>query len=176
MTETSTDAHDPNAVGDKRLVVAISSRALFDLGDSHALFEREGLDAYRAFQIEHEDDILKPGVAFPLVQKLLGLNRLAGDVPPVEVILLSRNSGDTGLRIFNAIQHYGLEISRAAFTSGAPDVRLHRAVHGRLVPVGQRRGCGSRTGRRGSGGHHSAQRCARRGPANSCASPSMAMR
>src|SRR3546814_6412694 len=59
-------------------------------------------------------------VAFPLVQKLLGLNKLAGDVPPVEVILLSRNSGDTGLRIFNAIQHYGLEISRAAFTSGAP--------------------------------------------------------
>lgn len=116
----STDAHDPAAASDQRLVVAISSRALFDLGDSHALFERDGLDAYRAFQIDHENGILKPGVAFPLVQKLLGLNKLAGDVPPVEVILLSRNSGDTGLRIFNAIQHYGLEISRAAFTSGAP--------------------------------------------------------
>jgi len=103
--------HDPVSTTDNRLVVAISSRALFDLGDSHALFERDGLDAYRAFQIEHEEDILRPGVAFPLVQKLLGLNKLAGDVPPVEVILLSRNSGDTGLRIFNAIQHYGLEIS-----------------------------------------------------------------
>ena len=120
MTTFPVDAHDPAAVGDNRLVVAISSRALFDLGDSHALFERDGLDAYRSFQIDHENDILQPGVAFPLVQKLLGLNKLAGDVPPVEVILLSRNSGDTGLRIFNAIQHYGLEISRAAFTSGAP--------------------------------------------------------
>jgi len=58
--------------------------------------------------------------AFPLVQKLLGLNKLAGDVPPVEVILLSRNSGDTGLRIFNAIQHYGLGIIRATFTAGEP--------------------------------------------------------
>ncbi len=120
MNTTTGNAHDARAAGDNRLVVAISSRALFDLGDSHSLFERDGLDAYRQFQIEHENDLLKPGVAFPLVQKLLGLNRLGANVPPVEVILLSRNSGDTGLRIFNAIQHYGLEISRAAFTSGAP--------------------------------------------------------
>lgn len=105
---------------DERLVVGISSRALFDLGDSHELYEREGLDAYRQYQIDHENEVLAPGVAFPLVTKLLALNRLAGDVPPVEIILLSRNSGDTGLRIFNAIQHYGLDISRAAFTSGAP--------------------------------------------------------
>ena len=120
MTLPASGAHDPAALGDNHLIVAISSRALFDLADSHALFQRDGLDAYRSFQIAHEDDILQPGVAFPLVQKLLGLNRLAGAVPAVEVILLSRNSGDTGLRIFNAIQHYGLQISRAAFTSGAP--------------------------------------------------------
>jgi 5'-nucleotidase len=120
MSTPTPPVHDPAALADNRLVVAISSRALFDLADSHALFQRDGLDAYRSFQIAHEEDILKPGVAFPLVQKLLGLNKLAGAVPPVEVILLSRNSGDTGLRIFNAIQHYGLEISRAAFTSGAP--------------------------------------------------------
>ena len=116
----STNAHAEASVRDNRLVVAISSRALFDMGSSHDLFEKEGLDAYRAFQIEHENELLKPGVAFPLVQKLLDLNKLSGDVPAVEVILLSRNSGDTGLRIFNAIQHYGLGISRAAFTSGAP--------------------------------------------------------
>ena len=107
----------------KPLVVAISSRALFDLNDSHNLFEREGLDAYRAYQIEHEEEVLKKGVAFPVVEKLLALNDLlphaARDVPPVEVVLLSRNSSDTGLRIFNAIEHYHLQISRAAFTSGA---------------------------------------------------------
>ena len=114
------NAHAPVSVNDNVLTVAISSRALFDLSDSHALFEREGLDAYRAWQIQHENDVLQPGVAFPLTQKLLGLNRLAPISPRVEVILLSRNSGDTGLRIFNSIQHFGLDISRAAFTSGAP--------------------------------------------------------
>jgi len=114
------NAHDPHAAADDRLVVAISSRALFDLGESHALFERAGLEAYRQFQIAHEDEVLAPGVAFPLAQKLLRLNTLAPTAPRVEVILLSRNSGDTGLRIFNSIQHYGMEIVRAAFTSGAP--------------------------------------------------------
>lgn len=103
-----------------KLVVAISSRALFDLGDSHELFERQGLDEYARYQIAHEDELLAPGIAFPLVQKLLRLNVLAPEAPRVEVILLSRNSADTGLRIFNAIEHYGLDIVRAAFTNGAP--------------------------------------------------------
>ena len=104
---------------DRRLVVAISSRALFDLGESHELFEHDGLDAYRRYQIAREDEVLAPGIAFPLVQKLLRLNAISDATPRVEVILLSRNSGDTGLRIFNSIEHYGLEIVRAAFTSGA---------------------------------------------------------
>jgi len=106
-------------LNDNRLVVAISSRALFDLGDSHALFESEGLDAYREFQMAHENDLLAPGIAFPLVQKLLRLNDPAPAPPRVEVILLSRNSADTGLRIFNSIEHFGLDIARAVFTSGA---------------------------------------------------------
>ena len=100
------------------LVVAISSRALFDLEESHRVFTAEGLDAYSRYQREHEDNRLEPGVAFPLVQKLLRLN---ADIAAkrVEVILLSHNSADTGLRIFNSIQHYGLDITRAAFTNGA---------------------------------------------------------
>ena len=103
------------------LIVAISSRALFDLEDSHALFEREGLDAYASFQRLHEDDLLSPGIAFPLVRKLLALNVGApAEAPRVEVILISRNSADTGLRIFNSIEHHGLAIRRAAFSNGAP--------------------------------------------------------
>jgi 5'-nucleotidase len=103
------------------LIVAISSRALFDLEDSHVLFEREGLEAYARFQRLHEDDLLSPGIAFPLVRKLLALNVGAPhEAPRVEVILISRNSADTGLRIFNSIEHHGLAIRRAAFSNGAP--------------------------------------------------------
>ncbi|MCD7097078.1 5'-nucleotidase [Stenotrophomonas sp. MMGLT7] len=101
------------------LTVAVTSRALFDLEEGHALFERDGVDAYADYQREHEDDILEPGIAFPVVRKLLALNEGApADAPRVEVILLSRNSADTGLRIFNSIEHYGLGIVRATFTSG----------------------------------------------------------
>ena len=109
----------PANTGDEKLIVAITSRALFDLSESHGLFEREGVDAYGAYQMQHENDLLEPGIAFPLVRKLLKLNQAPPAAPSVEVILLSRNSADTGLRIFNSIEHYGLDISRAAFTSGA---------------------------------------------------------
>ena len=103
------------------LTIAISSRALFDLEDSHALFEKEGIEPYAEHQRSREDDVLEPGMAFPLVRKLLALNDDApAEAPRVEVILLSRNSADTGLRIFNSIQHHGLAISRATFTSGEP--------------------------------------------------------
>jgi 5'-nucleotidase len=105
----------------QKLVVAISSRALFDLEDSHDLFEREGLLAYQKFQRDREDEPLERGIAFPLVQKLLALNKHGHpNLPTIEVILLSRNSSDTGLRIFNSIERYGLEIVRAAFTNGSP--------------------------------------------------------
>ncbi|NUO74496.1 MAG: 5'-nucleotidase [Lysobacter sp.] len=103
------------------LIVAISSRTLFDMEESHLLFEREGLDAYASFQRQHEDDLLAPGIAFPLVRKLLALNEGAPpEAPRVEVILISRNSADSGLRIFNSIAHHGLSIKRAAFSNGAP--------------------------------------------------------
>ncbi len=112
----------PKGYGNK-LVIAISSRALFNLDDSHQVYEKEGLEAFADYQIEHENTVLKPGDAFPLVQKLLRINdRLEGD-KRVEVILLSRNSADTGLRVFNSIEHYGLSISRAAFCSGKSPYR-----------------------------------------------------
>ncbi|MCC5885936.1 MAG: 5'-nucleotidase [Gammaproteobacteria bacterium] len=112
----------PTSLADK-LVVAISSRALFDLDASNRVFEEEGVAAYRQYQIEHEDEVLAPGDAFPLVRKLLRLNDLLSERQPVEVILLSRNTADTGLRIFNSIQHHGLNIARAAFCGGGNPYR-----------------------------------------------------
>ena len=103
---------------DDKLVIAISSRALFNLDESHRVYQDEGLDAYSAYQIEREDQPLDPGEAFPLVHKLLRLNERLGGESQVEVVLLSRNSADTGLRVFNSIEHYGLSIKRAAFCGG----------------------------------------------------------
>ncbi|MBA6412339.1 5'-nucleotidase [Parahaliea sp. F7430] len=112
---------------DNKLVIAISSRALFNLDDSHSVFEQEGLEAFSAYQIAREDEPLQPGEAFPLVQKMLRLNELLGDEAQVEVVLLSRNSADTGLRVFNSIQHYELPITRAAFCGGESPWRYIRA-------------------------------------------------
>ena len=103
---------------DGKLVVAISSRALFNLDEGHEVYEREGLAAYCRHQIEHENEVLERGVAFDMARKLLALNDTGPDSTKVEVILMSRNSADTGLRIFNSIEHYQLNIQRAAFTNG----------------------------------------------------------
>lgn len=114
-----------------KLVVAISSRALFDLSDSHKIFEEQGLDAYRNYQIEREDMVLSKGDAYVFVEKLLHINELL-DEQRVEIILLSRNSADTGLRVFNSVQHYGLAISRAAFCSGESPYRYVNAFGSHL--------------------------------------------
>lgn len=110
-----------------KLVIAISSRALFNLDASHQVYESHGLDAYSDYQIAREEEPLEPGEAFPMVQKFLRLNDRLGDSGGVEVVLLSRNSADTGLRVFNSIQHYGLDISRAAFCGGESPWRYIQA-------------------------------------------------
>lgn len=106
----------------QQLVIAVSSRALFDLEEAHEIYQDKGIESYCQYQVERENEILKEGVAFPLVKKLLALNNDT-DVPRVEVILLSRNSADTGLRVFNSIEHYGLDMTRAAFSSGQSPYR-----------------------------------------------------
>ena len=113
------------------LIIAISSRALFDMSESHRVYEEEGLDAYQNYQITREDEPLEPGEAFSLVKKVLGLNELLEE-SPVEVILLSRNSADTGLRVFNSIQHYQLDITRAAFSGGDSPYRYISAFNSHL--------------------------------------------
>lgn len=97
----------------KLLCVGISSRALFHLEDESRIYERLGLAAYREYQIANESEILRPGTAFQLIKGLLALN--TPDQRVVEVIVVSRNNPETGLRIFNSIAHYGLDITRAAF-------------------------------------------------------------
>ena len=101
------------------LVIGISSRALFDLEAENRIFETQGLKAYEEYQVLHEKDILPKGPAFPLVRAFLELNKLQPE-RLVEVIVMSRNSPNTSLRIFNSIDHYGLDVTRAALSGGAP--------------------------------------------------------
>lgn len=101
---------------DGKLVVGISSRALFNLEQENKIFEEKGLEAYIKYQEEHENDILKPGPAFPLVKALHNLN--CGEKKLTEIIIMSKNNTSTSMRIFNSIKHYGLDITRAALVSG----------------------------------------------------------
>lgn len=110
------------------LVVGISSRALFDLRREDALFVSAGLDAYRAEQLRCEEDILPPGTGFPLAQAVLALNT-PGAPRRAEVVVMSRNSTETSLRIFNSIRHYELDITRAALSGGAPLAPYLKAFH-----------------------------------------------
>ena len=114
-----------------KLVISISSRALFDLSESHRIFQEQGLQAYSEYQVEREDTALPKGDAFPFVEKLLRINELLGE-PRVDIVLLSRNSADTGLRVFNSVQHYGLNITRAAFCGGQSPYRYVNAFGSHL--------------------------------------------
>ena len=116
----------PQAADEAFLTVAISSRALFDLDASDAVYREQGLEAYRHYQIKHENEPLEPGPGFPFVAKLLHINQLLG-ARRVDIVLLSRNSADTGLRVFNSIAKHDLKIVRAAFSSGASPYRYAQA-------------------------------------------------
>lgn len=111
------------------LVIGISSRALFDLEEENKIYEEEGLDAYIKYQIENEQKILQPGVGFELIKAFLRLNDLKKEKRLVEVIIMSRNSPDTSLRIFNSIEKYGLDITRAALTGGASAAPYLQSFH-----------------------------------------------
>ncbi len=100
-----------------QLVVAISSRALFDFEEENRLFEAGDDRAYMQLQLQRLEQPAPPGVAFPLVRKLLAFNDAA---PRVEVVMLSRNDPASGLRVFRSAQHYGLKLERGVFTRGRP--------------------------------------------------------
>jgi 5'-nucleotidase len=101
------------------LVIGISSRALFDLERENKIFEQEGLDAYARYQTDNESRVLEPGTAFALVEAFLKLNEKLGE-HLVEVVIMSQNNPQTGLRVMNSIDFYNLGITRAAFSGGQP--------------------------------------------------------
>lgn len=121
-----------------RLVVGIASSALFDLTDSDAYFREHGEAAYRRYQEDKLDEQLPPGVAFPFIQRLLGLNDLRPEDPLVEVIVLSRNDPDTGLRVMRSVASHKLDISRAVFTQGLSPHRYIKAFEMSLFLSGNR--------------------------------------
>lgn len=103
------------------LVVGVSSRALFDLEKENEIFERENIVGFRKYQLEHEDELLEQGTAFPLIQALLKLNDYVEPKRPiVEVVVMSRNSPETGVRVLKAIKQYKLPVTRWAFSGGEP--------------------------------------------------------
>lgn len=114
---------------DKKMVIGVSSRTLFDMTVENEIFETQGLEAYRKYQTEHERDILKPGPGFQLIKGLLQLNERKSRADLVEVIVMSHNSPDTALRIFNTVAHYGLAISRFVLVSGASLAPYLTAFH-----------------------------------------------
>lgn len=107
----------PYDIEDK-LVVAVSSSALFDMREADTVFRSKGEDAYRQYQLDRLHVPFDKGVAFPFIRRLLNLNQSFPDEQPIEGIVLSRNDPDTGRRFFNSCQHYGLPITRGAFLAG----------------------------------------------------------
>lgn len=103
---------------EQKLVVGVASSALFDLTVSDDIYKTEGVEAYRQHQEQNLDEPFPKGVAFPFIRRFLSINKAFPAQLPVEVVLLSRNSPETGLRVFRSIDHYGLDITRAAFMSG----------------------------------------------------------
>jgi len=103
---------------ERKLVIAIASSALFDLSESDKVYRENGVEEYRKFQEENIDKTLEKGVAFPFIRRYLSLNTAFPEQEPVEVVLLSRNSPETGMRVFRSIKKHGLNITRAAFFSG----------------------------------------------------------
>ena len=114
-------------------MIGVASSALFDLAESHAVFEGHGEDAYRDFQEEHYDVQLQPGIAFPFIKRLLALNDLSeATTPIVEVIVLSRNDPETGARVMRSIETHGLPMTRAVFMQGRSPYKFMPAFRMKL--------------------------------------------
>ena len=117
---------------DKKLVIAVSTSALFDMEESDSIFKAKGIEAYRKYQEQNIDTPLKKGVAYPFIKRLLSLNDSFPEEKPIEVVIFSRNSPESGLRAFRSIRHYNLDITRACFSSGKSNFQYLPAFNASL--------------------------------------------
>lgn len=117
---------------EKKFVITVTTSALFDMKESDEIFKNEGEKAYRRYQEKNIDNVLEKGVAFPFIRRFLSLNEAFPNERPVEVIIFSKNSPDTGLRALRSIKHYGLDITRSLFTSGNPNFQYLPAYNSTL--------------------------------------------
>lgn len=117
---------------EKKLVIAVASSALFDLSESDSIFRANGIEKYKEYQKKNLDKPFEKGVAFPFVSRLLRLNNSFPEEQPIEVVLMSKNSPETGLRAFRSIKHYNLNITRAGFSSGDPHYKYLPAFNASL--------------------------------------------
>lgn len=113
------------------LVIGISSRALFDLDEEDRVYREQGTQAFIDYQQQREQDVIEPGVAFPLVRALLGLNAKLGgsDKPAIEIVIVSKNHPNCALRVRKSLEHHRLSIKRAMFTGGQPILPFLRALN-----------------------------------------------
>lgn len=117
----------------RSLVIGVASSALFDLADSDDVFRTQGVEKYAEYQEDHVDEPFRQGVAFPFISRILEFNKvfkaLKKPEQGVEVIVMSRNSPRTGLRVMNSIEHYGLDITRSIFRSGMSTFSLMKVFN-----------------------------------------------
>ena len=113
----------------EKLVVCITSTALFDFSLEHQIYEQDGIEAFKRYQMENRQVLPAPGAAFPFIKRLLNLNQLFPEESPVEVVILSRNDPEAGLRMMDAIPRYELDITRAFWLSGADPYPYMKTVN-----------------------------------------------
>jgi 5'-nucleotidase len=101
-----------------KLKIAVTTRALFQLEQENQIYEDKGLVEYEKYQIDHENDVLIPGAAYSLITAMLKLNHINELNHKIEVIIMSRNSANTSLRVFNSLRSYNIDITRGVFTGG----------------------------------------------------------
>ena len=117
---------------EQKLVIAVSTSALFNMEESDSIYRAKGIDAYRRYQEKNINNPLDKGVAFPFIKRLLSLNKTFPSDKPIEVVVFSKNSPESGLRAFRSIEHYQLDISRACFSSGKSNFQYLPAFNASL--------------------------------------------